>query len=281
MQLQGIKLKKAVGFSLAFASLFLSGCQGWTGVAAERYDGQKISKDTDAIDAYQERQEIKGKAKELYLLESFSPEIGQSVLPFIEKEPVFLETKTYEIGKDLPASRYILTYADWDKGSGHVRVEDSEGRLIAEEFIHPHIGVQYFTADLHEGDKLQMTGTELGDLVALTTEEIPTEFTGYGGMEEMVLEEDTVNIQTGIWQVGTHIEPGEYELVDQPGEGFVYLFESEGAEPVLIELNGQTVDIDPHTFEVITTGDPIPLILSEGQVLYLQNTNRIQLAKKK
>lgn len=264
---------------VSVATLFLSGCQAWTGLAAERYDGQKVEPDTEAIESYRRDQEITGKSKELYLIDPFSSEISDPPLAFVEEAAFLLDNQTYTTGNELPASRYTFTIVDPMISKGNIRLEDSNGELIAEEYLHPHMGVISLTVNLNEGDVVLVSGTERGDLVAVSSGVIPSEYEVSAILNEPSLEADTRLLYTGIWEVGTHIDAGDYEIIEQPPNGYVYIFEPNETDPRIIELNGQN-ESDPTTGESTDVSDPLPLTLKEGQTLYVQEAVSIQLKKK-
>lgn len=272
-------IRKRVPLFVVGLSLFvLSGCSSFVGLASERYDGHKLEKDTGSIEAYEQRQEIVGRAKELYLTEPFSTDMTHSSLSFKSEPWQVLESKTYTIGKDLPESRYIISLGE-ESAKGNVRLEDSEGVLKVEEYLHANMGVVRVEADFYTGDQLIISGSEKGELLAFSTENLPEEFNESWIFSSLPPEEGGVVLGTGVWRIGEQIESGEYELINQPKNGYVYIFSPDELEPSVIELKGDW-HIDPDTQEVVHIGRPLSLSLVEGQVLYLQETLQIELVKK-
>ena len=270
--------KRQLLFSVGMSLFFLSGCGNFNGVASERYDGQKVEKDTQAIEMYEQRQEIAGEAKDLYLTEPFSPDMLRSPLSFSDGPWHTLESKTYTIGKELPQSRYTISLGK-EFGKGNIRLEDSEGVLKVEEYLHANMGVVHLEADFYEGDQLIISGAEEGELIAFSTEELPEEFKEMPIFSNMTAKVGEIILGTGMWHVGKHVKPGEYQLINQPPNGYVYIFSPNQLEPSVIELKGDW-DVDPDTQEVIPLDYPLSLSLVEGQALYIRETRQIELVKK-
>ena len=270
--------KRQLLFSVGMSLFFLSGCGNFNGVASERYDGQKVEKDTQAIEMYEQRQEIAGEAKDLYLTEPFSPDMLRSPLSFSDGPWHTLESKTYTVGKELPQSRYMISLAE-EFGKGNIRLEDSEGVLKVEEYLHANMGVVHLEADFYEGDQLIISGAEEGELIAFSTEELPEEFKEMPIFSNMTAKVGEIILGTGMWHVGKHVKPGEYQLINQPPNGYVYIFSPNQLEPSVIELKGDW-DVDPDTQEVIPLDRPLSLSLVEGQVLYIRETHQIEIVKK-
>lgn len=270
--------KRRFLFSVGMSLFFLSGCGNFNGFASERYDGQKVEKDTQAIEMYTKRQEIVGEAKDYYLTEPFSPDMSRSPLSFNDGHWHTLESKTYTIGKDFPESRYIISLGG-EFGKGNIRLEDREGILKVEEYLHANMGVVRLEADFYEGDQLIISGAEEGELLAFSTEELPEEFKEMLIFSDMTPKAGEIILGTGTWHVGKQIEPGEYQLINQPPNGYVYTFSPNQLEPSVIELKGDW-DVDPDIQEVIPLDRPLSLSLVEGQVLYIRETHQIELVKK-
>ena len=281
MQLD-LKPKYPLLLGMLAGSLFLAGCSSWTGLAAERYDHQKIERDEEAIEAFTERQEIVGSTKALYLDETYSKELTLPSLDYQEGEEIYVHTATYEVGKHLPASRYMMAVSGTDTSRGTIRLEDKEGHLIVEEYMDEFMGVPYLYADLREGDRLIVSGGG-GSGFYLSSEGKSMD---YFDLENYFMEigvirkpqADQLSLRTGIWEVGKHLEAGTYQIVDQPTEGFLYLFEEDQEEPMIIQFNGQNV-FDAATQRFTSTGRPITLDLKTGQKLSVQGVTQIFLEK--
>lgn len=269
-----------VGF-ITIITFFLTGCTGWTGLIPEQYDGKQIERDEEAIEAFEDRQEIVGKAKELYLDEPFSSNIHQPALSFEGTTETLLEEKMYVIGEDLPESRYLFAIVEPGRNSGHIRLEDAEGNRIADEYLDIQSGIMTVELDLHEGNLLHVSGGEKLGIYASASGELADELPISGWIEEMnrVASEDSNTLQTGIWEVGAQLSAGEYKLVDQPRTGFIYIFSKNETEPRIIEMQGAytTGANDP---EVVETGPVTSLTLKEGDKLYLHNAPSISIEKK-
>jgi len=278
MPLKNQNKKKLYFTVLIMVGVFLAGCENWTGLASERYDGMEIERDERAIEAYQKRQEIVGESKQLYLPEPFSQEMYRSSLEFQEETEELLEAKTYVVGEDLPPSRYLFSIVDPNQSRGTIRLEDEENQLLVEEYLNAHMGVPTVELDLYEGNQLHVMGEEFLEVYATATGDIPEDLPVTQLLDQMPEEEGRVTLRAGIWEVGKHLEPAQYRIVDLPLKGMLYLFEEGETEPRVIELKGRIM-FDEETGEVVPVGPPIELELTTGQKLYVHDASEIYLEK--
>lgn len=273
--------KRLLVGSMTMIVFFLTGCTGWTGLIPEQYDGKQIERDEEAIESFEDRQEIVGKSKELYLDEPYSSNIHQPALSFEGTIETLLEEKMYVIGEDLPESRYLFAIVEPGRNSGHIRLEDAEGNRIADEYLDVQSGIITVELDLHEGNILHVSGGEKLGVYASASGELADELPISGWIEEMnrVASEDSITLQPGIWEVGAQLSAGEYQLVDQPRTGFIYIFSNNETEPRIIELQG-TYTMGENNPEFVEIVPVTSLTLKEGDKLYLHNAPSISIEKK-
>ncbi|WP_277630506.1 hypothetical protein [Atopococcus tabaci] len=258
-----LSLKRLCSVAWTGMSVLAAGCAGWTGLAPERYDGQDIQRNEQAIAAYQKNQEIIGEEKALYLLEPFSEELLEPPLPLTDEPAHQMEPGIYTIGEDISAGRYQFRYVTENmdprnSGNATLTITDAEDRLVLRELLSPMTPMPV-EVDLREGNRVTLAGEEF--------------FVELGGrLENPVMQEieaDAV-LSPGIWNVGEHVQAGTYLLEQQPAGGYLYIFE-DTVEPRVIEFFSRWA-IDETTGEPIATGPALELTLEEGQTLYVAET---------
>lgn len=266
------------------ASLFLTtGCSSWQGLAPERYGTVKIKRDKEAIHAFAERQEITGNIKELYLNESYSEELLLPSLEHEDREEDSLPAAVYEIGNRILPGRYVVSVSGTGDSRGTVRLEDSKGKLIADEYLDEFMGVPFLHLDLREGNRLSVSGGGESGFYLSSTGEMPDYFDLRGYLADIgsiqKAEENQLVLETGLWEVGKQVEPGTYEIVNQPAEGYLYLFDQDEQDPTIIQFNGQEV-FDSMTQQMTNTEKSVEVELKTGQKMSIQGASQIFLEKK-
>lgn len=267
-----LSLKRLWTLTLTGTSLLVGGCAGWTGLTPERYDGQDIHRNEQAIAAYQKNQEIIGEEKELYLLEPFSEELLEPPLPLTDEPTRQMEPGVYTIGEDVPTGRYQFRYVTEqmdprNSGNATLTITDAEDRLVLRELLTPMTLVPV-EVDLREGDRVTLAGenfyVEMG-----------------GRFENPAMQESEADavLSTGVWAVGEHVQPGTYLLEQQPATGYLYIFE-DTSEPRIIEFFSRWA-IDETTGEPVAAGPELELVLEKGQTLYVAETSQPLLLKSK
>lgn len=250
---------------IAGTSLLLSGCAGFTGLLPERYDGQAIEKNEEAIAAYNENQEIVGEGKELYLLEPFSEEILEPSLPLSEEPVRQMEPGMYTVGEDIPEGRYPFRYVNemmtGPMSNATLTIRDAEGQLILEELLSP-MKMTPVEVDLREGNTVTLAGEEFPVEMGVSDNSPPM-----NGMGQNF--EADVTLAGGIWEIGEHLEAGTYVISHQPASGYLYIFD-ETTEPRIIEFRGM-VELDESTGQTVPVGPELELTFEENQKIYLKD----------
>lgn len=117
-----------------------------------------------------------------------------------------LSPGTFEVGKNLKPGRYVFS----STGSGNFTIYDSGGSLYVNEILTDdtayELAVPTVTADVIEGDKIEISGME-----SVRCNPAKTEL--------------SLSLSTGYWVVGLDINPGTYDVTpkkDESGNFIVY-----------------------------------------------------------
>lgn len=204
---------------------------------------------------------------------------------------------------------------------GTMTVRDAEGNFYFENMFHPFYGVNIIQVDLIEGHTIELIGnnpkvvifydevlpedpyvfdTRWEDYIAGLeaegveivehSEEDLEDIPGMGPssfMQEQPLviskEEQTVEMNAGIYEVGKHLEAGTYEITEQsvPSHTAFYVFRGD-IEPKVFELSKNLTGISHH--QMIMNSDQFdgdkPIIeLKDGDKIYPRYVNHILLTK--
>lgn len=153
-------------------------------------------------------------------------------------EQTSLGAGEFEVGTDINQGRYVITASE---GSGNLFVY--EGSMpVVNEILGADFGVKSVTADLEEGDVIQIMGLPNVDFTPAETSLRTT-------------------LTTGEWIVGLDIEEGRYiaEVVgEKTGNFFVY----RNSLPVVNEIldGGQTGFGVPNVTTTLKEGDEIRIM---------------------
>jgi len=290
------------GLSVGF---ILSGCHSFMGVRQPLYDGQLVEPDGEAITTYEKTGEVIGEEKKYYFRYAFSEDIYQPSLEYTEEDSVLLTDGKYEIGEDLPAGRVSLlgnesTFVP-DNYEGHVgnlKIYDGKGEVYFENLFHSLYGPLVAQVDFRPGHTIEIVGND-AEISVFYTENFPEdpyelmdpppilENLGRIGVEQPLSKDgEIVNLTTGIYEVGVHLEAGIYEVVDvfAPQSTELYLFR-EGEEPRVFELtlNEIIYNVDAEGMEEIPEEapevDPIQFELQDGDKIYPNLVSALVLSR--
>ncbi|SHF94626.1 hypothetical protein [Ornithinibacillus halophilus] len=216
---------KRIGFLIVFTSLFvLIGCQ----------------QPSEKVLRYDENKEIIGEEKDEII-----GEVSDTIYESIDRsnsnsEEIFLEHLDANGAEVVPPEgRYMISGGQ----SGRILVYDENDVLMFEAVRDDFQGVGGITIDLNGSHKVYVDGVEFAHIMPVPTQ-ISNELT------------------TGIWEVGTDIEAGTYEVSTEFGFGDIQLFE-EGESPRLYEILGGSSD------------STIELDLKEGQKVKINGVSAL------
>lgn len=236
--------------------LALAGCSQFSGIRKPLYDGQPVEPIEEAIAMYRETGEVIGDEKEYYFRYPFSKDIYQPSLDYTDDEPKLLTDGKYVIGEDLPAGRAtllgnesIFASENYEAHVGNLTIYDKMGEVYFENMFHSLYGPLVAQVDFIPGHTIEIIGKD-AQISAFYTSEIPDNpyvlmdplqvLQNLGRIDvqnPILVEGDTTILSAGIYEVGVHLEPGNYEVVNfsavQNTE--MYLFH-EGEEPRVFEL---------------------------------------------
>lgn len=191
---------------------------------------------TEEASAYKRNFEIIGEEKEA-IIGQVHPKIFEPALKEkknLEENILYIDHKT-DRPYQLSTGRYEISGI----GTGYVYLYDEQDELIFREYI--AYGIEKVQVDIKDSYKFR-----------------------FNGLEEVVLTEIepkvTKELTPGVWEVGTHIEAGSYE-VSGVGFGYMQVFssieDSRLYELVELSMNQSKVEV---TFEdqqkVIISGSP-------------------------
>lgn len=272
-----LKVRECLAYLLLPVALLMASCSNYKGVILPKYDGKPIKKDEKAINIYQSTDEIVGEEKEYYIRDTFS--------------------------EDLPAGRATLlgnessfTSKNYDIHVGNLSVYDADGALYFENLFHSEYGQLTAQFDLIENHKINIVGKE-PEITVFYSEQLPKD--PYVLMElpqliqnldrtdvqqplEISRNKETVHLAAGIYEVGVHLESGDYILsgLEAPHSTELYLFRSE-KEPRIIELlidDSEVLDEEKKE-DTINKFDDTKIELMDGDKLYLNLVNRLDFTR--
>ncbi|MDZ7836391.1 MAG: hypothetical protein U5K84_14680 [Alkalibacterium sp.] len=194
-------------------AIFLSGCAGFRGLRTPKYDGKPVERNDDAIALYERTQRINEENETHYFRYPLSETLKEPSLAFSEKASVTLEKGTYTVGDDLPAGRVILLGQPSDFRpevfiirAGNLTVYDEEGVVAFENHFQENSGVMQAVVDLREGQTVEVEGDD---------PEIDVHYSEDTARASTLMdptESDQVALMAGHYEVGEHLEPGNYTL---------------------------------------------------------------------
>lgn len=285
------KLNLSLFFSIVL--LALSGCGQFTGIRQPLYDGQTVAPNEEAIAVYHETAEVTGAEKDYYFRYPFSEALYEPSLDYTEDEPVLLTSGEYVVGEDLPAGRVsllgnesVFTPEEYEAHVGNFIIYDEMGEVYFENMFHSLYGQLVAQVDFIPGHKIEIIGTN-AEISAFYTPEFPEDpyvlmdppeiletLERINVQQPVTVEEEEIFLTAGVYEVGTHLEPGTYEITDvfAPHNTELYLFRA-GEEPRVFELildSAVFEMIDEEPIEVIdeTDDENIQITLQEGDKIY-------------
>lgn len=215
-------------FAIMLAMLILSGCHFL----------QTKEPSKEAI-AYLNNFEIIGEEKER-MLANIHPDILKSAIK--EKESTEENFLYIDHKADRPYQVSSGRYEVSGKGTGYIYLYNEKNELIYREY--KAYGIETIQLDIREDYDFRFNGLEEVSLIEIEPE-------------------ITFTLTTGVWEVGTHIHPGVYEIQGE-GFGYIYVFGEE----------------DPRIFEIISspfTHPEIAVEFSEGDQVIVSGLSKVRL----
>lgn len=288
---------KLLATSLLGLTLLLSGCSDFSGIRKPLYNGERVAPNEEAIEAYQTSHEIVGTEKEFYFRYPFSAAIQESSLAYTNADPVLLEEGTYTIGEDIPAGRVslignesVFTSENNAVHVGNLMIRDEADAVYFENLFHTDYGQLVAQVDFIEGHTIEIIGddpqitafykAELPDdpYVLMDPPELLVNLERLDFQQPIVKNGASVTLTAGIYEVGEHLEAGQYDIltVQAPHNTELIRFRT-GEEPAVYELL-QTVEMEEESAEGISADYPT-IELQDGDKIYPSLVRTLQLVK--
>ena len=235
---------------------FMTGCSDFAGLRKPLYNGNPVDPNEEAIKAYQESGEIVGTEKDFYFRYPFSEAIYNDSLTYTNEEPLLLGEGTYIIGEDIPAGRVSLLGNESVFSSennavhvGNMMIRDEEDMVYFENLFHSDYGQLITQVDFIENHTIEIIGND-PQITVFYSEEFPEDpyilmdppqvLVNLGRLETpqpVIKEGQSIQLTAGIYEVGKHIEAGQYtiQIVRAPHNTEFFRFRA-GEEPVVYEL---------------------------------------------
>ena len=236
--------------------IFMTGCSDFAGLRKPLYNGNPVDPNEEAIKAYQESGEIVGTEIEFYFRYPFSEAIYNDSLTYTNEEPLLLGEGTYIIGEDIPAGRVSLLGNESVFSSennavhvGNMMIRDEEDMVYFENLFHSDYGQLITQVDFIENHTIEIIGND-PQITVFYSEEFPEDpyilmdppqvLVNLGRLETpqpVIKEGQSIQLTAGIYEVGKHIEAGQYtiQIVRAPYNTELFRFRA-GEEPVVYEL---------------------------------------------
>lgn len=300
--IEGAKLMKKFRGKLLVASLlgialFLSSCTTFNGVRKPLYNGEPVAPNEEAIEVYQTSREIVGVEKEFYLRYPFSEAIQESSLDYTNEDPVLLEEGTYIIGEDIPAGRVslignesVFTSENNAVHVGNLMIRDAADAVYFENLFHTDYGQLVSQVDFIEGHTIEVIGDD-PQITAFYTATLPDDPYILMDPPELLMNLERLDFQqpvvtvgasvtltAGIYEVGEHLEAGQYNVVtvQAPHNTELIRFRA-GEEPAVYELR-QTFEMEEESSKEISVDYPT-IELQDGDKIYPSLVRTLQLVK--
>lgn len=234
----------------------MTGCSDFAGLRKPLYNGNPVDPNEEAIKAYQESGEIVGTEKEFYFRYPFSEAIYNDSLTYTNEEPLLLGEGTYIIGEDIPAGRVSLLGNESVFSSennavhvGNMMIRDEEDMVYFENLFHSDYGQLITQVDFIENHTIEIIGND-PQITVFYSEEFPEDpyilmdppqvLVNLGRLETpqpVIKEGQSIQLTAGIYEVGKHIEAGQYtiQIVRSPHNTELFRFRA-GEEPAVYEL---------------------------------------------
>lgn len=285
--------KRNVTLSFSVMLLVLSGCSEFTGIRQPLYDGKIIEENKEAIAVYHETGEIIGEEKEYYFRYPFSEDIYKPSLDYTGDSPVLLNNGEYIIGEDIPVGRVsllgnesVFSPENYEAHVGNFIIYDEAGEVYFENMFHSLYGPLVAQVDFISKHRIEIIGAD-AEVSAFYTNEFPEdpyllmdppqilETLGRIDVQQPItVTADITTLTAGIYEVGIHLEPGTYEVIDffAAHNTEMYVFH-EGEEPRVFELilDSDTLDrVDEEVIDVVDEVEEknIQIELQEGDKIY-------------
>lgn len=289
-----------IGLGLSFGVVVLSGCASFTGVRSPSYDGRSIEPDQEAIETYQDHSIVNEENESLYTRYPLSESLREGSLDFSDNDSLELNEGSYTVGEDLPEGRVYLQGESsdfrpdrWIIHTANVIVRDQEDAVVFEQHFQDEAGVMQAIVDLREGHTVTLTGNDPILFVDYTESAAAT--------DQGNAEGNAVTLISGHYEVGNHIEAGEYRIegMVSPRSSELYIFSGESGTDI-IELHSRlnpysviseeenqqlldTAQITPDMYEMNETNRLLfeesitTIVLEEGDTLYLPMVDQLIL----
>lgn len=246
---------------LSFIPL-LAACSSYTGVISQQYDGERIETDTAVLAAYEEKYEIVGDEKEV---------LGEALPEFFYREPLdfgddedYMHPLTEEpltVGVDLPEGRYTIVKSE-EMGTGYFTVMDTDDTKVFEQLL--DFTQNTLELNLYDGMKITANEGYSPRLFIFGKSVAPFDPSAMFADTSRPEVEGQKHFGNGVYHVGKHIEPGEYNLevglnYMATGVNYVYVLQTDGSFNVF-ELTGDYRE---------WVDSSITLSLEEGQTLFI------------
>lgn len=278
--------------------LFLTSCANFEGLRSAHYDGDPVTENELAIKKYHDDSEIIDKEKEYYIRYSLSKDILKPSLDYSHEEAFLLEDGQYIIGEDLPAGRVsllgnesIFTSENYDVHVGNMIIRDEQGDIYFENLFHSAYGVLVSQLDFIDGHEIEVIGKE-SQITVFYSEDFPDnpyelmelpELIQNLGQEDLldpirIFENgETINLRAGIYEVGRHLESGQYEVrkIEAPHHTEMYIFRK-NIDPQVIELLQNKPNNSENEKQDKAT-NVVKIELKDGDKIYLQLVNNLEL----
>lgn len=233
---------KQIKLGILSSVILLSGC-AFHGIMPEQYDGESVSRNNDAIDAYVNHGQI------LNLNETRYPFIESTELVNLADvatsaqagDTEVIEAGSYNVPADLEAGVYRLEIGN-EVSSSAVVVYDSNNVRVLETSLLGRNGVSEVMLD--DGYRLEFK-TRFGTLNVTPIE-----------IEQFAPEEDTLFIPQGIYVVGGQLAPGDYQLSSEE----ILLMRASGDPEVYWNSYGESYE---HLMERTMSDDYRPVELQD------------------
>lgn len=239
--------------NMLFMISLLAGCG--SGIMPERYDGEVLEKDAEAVALYEAESKLldEGLEDRYHFVNGEVERTAES-----SGAPVTIDAGRYEIGGEIEAGRYTIeegapdAYALLTYDTEGVRVNEMAGGLLGGQLV----------LDLTEGMVLEYKVRD-GEIGLVPVEEM---MLGGDAGTEMI-------VPAGIHEVGKHLDPGEYTLLSDElpirradGENDIYVNHMaspisimNGPEPEREEVDGSEMLVTLDQGDMIITEYPITI----------------------
>lgn len=248
-----------ITFSILTAVIFLSGC-AFHGIMPEQYDGEQLTRDRDAINAYIDNGQILNPDPSRYPFAESTvlSETLDIVRESADGGAVTVESGRYAVPDDLEAGVYSIEIAP-EVSSSAVVVYDRDGVRVFETSLLGNNNISHVILD--DGYSLEFK-TRFGT-VDITQIQV-----------EPVSGDSELYIPQGMYTVGAALPAGEYRLLS----GELLIMRRDGTPEVYWNTYGEsyeyrmerTMSDDYRPEELESADKTISVSLEEGDVIIAQ-----------